>query len=342
MMRIRVSMTGPGRQRRGPVVQCKAAIVRTLAAAGMLFMMLPGASGAEQLVGVGTGGINGVYYPLGGALCRLVNAGRREHGLHCMVESTAGSVSNIDAVMAGSLDLGLAQSDAQYTALKGLGPYQERPQPKLRALFSVYPESFTLVARRDADIKGVGDLRGKRVYIGNPGSATRAIAEFVLHAHGIGAQALNLSAELEFAELATALCGDRIDAFAVIVGHPNANVRAAADACAVNIAAVSGPAIDQVIKDFPFLGKASVPGGIYKGMNLSQPSFGVFATVVASADLPEETAYQLTKSVFDRFEELRQSHPALAHITRASMLAGNTVPFHPGAVRYFMEQGMMK
>ena len=320
----------------------KTAIVAVLTAAGILLATVQSACGAEKLISVGTGAITGVYYPLGGAICRLVNAGRRDHGHRCMVESTGGSVYNINAVMSGELDLGFAQSDAQYTALKGLGPFKDKPQARLRALFSVYPELFTVVARQDANIKSIADLKGKRVNIGDLGSATRATTELVLNAYGIKPQELKLAAEIKSAELASALCENRIDAFAVIVGHPNANVQEAANSCASNIAAVAGSAIDQMIKDHPFFGKASVPGRMYKGTDQAQATFGVLATVVASADLPEPTAYLATKAVFDNFEELKLLHPAVANITKESMLVGNTVPFHPGAIRYFSELGLMK
>jgi TRAP transporter TAXI family solute receptor len=323
-------------------VQFKAAIVAVITAVGILLLTAQGACGAEKLIGVGTGAVTGVYYPLGGAICRLVNAGRREHGYRCMVESTSGSVSNINDVVSGELDLGFAQSDAQYTALKGLGPFKDKPQSRLRALFSVYPELFTVVARQDANIKSIADLKGKRVSIGDPGSATRATAELVLNAYDIKPQELKLAAAIKIGELASALCENRIDAFTVIVGHPNANVLEAANSCASNIAAVAGSPIDQTIKDHPFFGKASVPGRMYKGTDQAQATFGVLATVVVGADLPEPTAYLVTKAVFDNFEEFRRSHPAVANITKELMLIGNTVPFHPGAIRYFREAGLMK
>lgn len=259
-----------------------------------------------------------------------------------MVESTGGSVANINAVMSGDLDLGFAQSDAQYTAIKGLGPFKDKPQSRLRALFSVYPELFTVVAREDANIKRIDDLKGKSVDAGEPGSATRAIAELVLNAYGIKPQELNLVTGIKFAGLASALCENKIAAFAVIAGHPNANVQQASDACATKMVAVTGPAIDQMLAEHPFLGKASVPGGMYKGTDQAQATFGVFATIVTSADLPEATAYVVTKAVFENFGEFKRSHPALANISKESMLVGNTVPFHPGAIRYFRESGLMK
>ena len=323
-------------------MQFKAAFIAALGAAGLLFATAQSACGADKLVSVGTGAINGVYYPLGGAICRLVNAGRKDHGHRCMVESTGGSVENINAVMSGDLDLGFAQSDAQYTAAKGLGPFKDRPQARLRALFSVYPELFTVVARQDAQVKRFEDLKGKRVHVGDPGSATRAIAEMVLNAYDIRPRELKLARDMKSTELAPAMCENRIDAFVIIAGHPNAYVQQATNSCDSSIVAVTGPAIDQLIEDHPFLGKASVPGGTYKGTDQPQASFGVFATVVASADLPEATAYLVSKAVFEHFDEFKRLHPALTHITRASMLEGNAVPLHPGAIRYFRESGLMK
>jgi len=299
------------------------------------------ASGADKLISVGTGGINGVYFPLGGAICRQIEAGRKDHGFRCMVESTEGSVSNINGVLSGDLDLGLAQGDAQYTAVKGLGPFKDRPQPKLRTLFSLYPELFTVVARMDAGINRLEDLQDKRVYAGELGSATHAIADLVFGSLDVKPRYAK-PASMSAAELAAALCENRIDAFAVIAGHPNASVQQAANSCATNIVAVAGPVIDRLLSEHPFLARASVPGGIYRGAERAQTSFGVFATLVASADLPEATAYLVTKAVFENFDAFRRSHPALADISKESMLAGGTAPIHPGALRYFREQRMLK
>lgn len=307
-----------------------------------LFAPVQGAHGADKFITVGTGGIVGVYYPLGGAICRFVNAGRKEHGMRCTVESTGGSVFNINAVMSGDMDIGFAQSDTQYYALKGMGPFKDKPLPKLRALFSVYPELFTLVVRQDANIKSFADLKGKRMNIGDPGSGTRATTELVMTATGLKKEDFRLATELKFVEMAPALCDNKIDAFTFVAGHPNAIFQEAATSCASSIATVSGPGIDKLVKENPFYAKASVPGKMYKGTDNAQPTFGVLATIVASADLPEQTAYIITKALFDNFEDFKKLHPAVANITKEQMLEGNTVPFHPGALKYFKEKGLMK
>jgi TRAP transporter TAXI family solute receptor len=317
------------------------AILAGVLAASTLAIAAP-ATAADKFLTVGTGGIVGVYYPLGGAICRFVNAGRKDHGFRCTVESTGGSVFNINAVMSGDMDIGFAQSDTQYYAMKGEGAFKDKPQPKLRALFSVYPELVTLVTRQDANIKSFADIKGKRINIGDPGSGTRATTDLVMAAMGIKKEDLKLATELKFVEMAPALCDNKIDAFTFVAGHPNAIFQEAAATCASSIASITGPGIDKLVKDNPFYAKATIPGRMYKGTDNPQPSFGVLATVVASADMPEATAYTITKAVFDNFDDFKKLHPAVANITKESMLEGNTVPFHPGALKYFKEKGLLK
>jgi TRAP transporter TAXI family solute receptor len=226
--------------------------------------------------------------------------------------------------------------------MKGENAFKDKPQPKLRALFSVYPELFTVVTRQDAHIKTMGDLRGKRFNLGDPGSGTRSTTELAMAAAGIRKEDLRLATELKPVEMAPALCDNKIDAFTFVAGHPNAIFQEAATSCPSSIIAVSGPGIDKLVKDNPFYAKAMIPGKMYKGTDNAQPSFGVLATVIASSDMPDATAYTITKAVFDNFEDFKKLHPAIANITKESMLDGNTVPFHPGALKYFREKGLMK
>lgn len=297
---------------------------------------------SQKFVTIGTGGITGVYYPMGGAICRFVNQTRKDHGLRCTVESTGGSVFNINAVMAGDMDIGFAQSDTQFLAANGQGAFKDKATPKLRALFSVYPEIFTLVARQDANIKKFEDLKGKRVNLGDPGSGTRSTMELVMKEFGMTTGDFKLTAELKPAEMPAALCDNKIDAYVYIAGHPNANFQEAASTCASTIGTVAGAAVDRLVKTNRYYAKASVPAKLYKGTDNAQPTFGVMATVVASADLPEATVYTVVKGVFDNFDDFKKLHPALANVTKEQMLEGNTVPFHPGALKYFKEKNLVK
>ena len=176
----------------------------------------------DRFITIGTGGVTGVYYPLGGAICRLVNKDRKQHGIRCSVESTGGSVYNINTIRAGELNLGVAQSDTQYYALKGEKTFSEvGPFEGLRAVFSVHPEPFTVVARADAGIKTFDDLKGKRVNIGPPGSGTRDTMDIVMAAKGWTLDDFALASGLKPAEQSQALCDNKIDAMLYAVGHPS-------------------------------------------------------------------------------------------------------------------------
>ena len=317
------------------------AIAAILAGATTAILAAP-AGAADNFVTLGTGGITGVYYPVGGAICRLVNQGRKDHGLRCTVESTGGSVFNINAIASGDLDVGVAQSDTQYYAMKGEDKFAGKPVTELRALFSLHAEPFTVVARKDANVKNWDDLKGKRVNIGDPGSGTRSVTELVMKETGMTAASFKLATDLKPAEMAGALCDNKIDAFTYTVGHPNASIKEAATTCASNLVNVTGPGIDKLMKANSFYPSATIPGKMYTGTDADVKTFGPRATIVTSSKLSEKAAYAIVKAVFDNLNDFKKLHPALENLTPAEMLTGNSVAYHPGAVKYFKEKGLMK
>ena len=197
---------------------------------------------AEEIF-MGTGSRAGVYFQVGRATCRLVNKDTANHGLTCSAPPTAGSISNLEDIRAGELQLGVVQSDWQYHAYKGSERFQEAgPDEDLRALFSVHGEPFTVVARHDAGIKVFDDLKGKRVNIGNPGSGQRGTMEVVMAAKGWDKSVFSLANELPASQQSLALCHDRVQAMIYTVGHPNASVGQAAGLCDAIMVEVKGPA----------------------------------------------------------------------------------------------------
>ncbi|SDG47407.1 TAXI family TRAP transporter solute-binding subunit [Alloyangia pacifica] len=303
------------------------------------------ASAQEQtFISIGTGGVTGVYYPTGGAICRLVNRGRSEHGIRCGVESTGGSVFNINAIRGGELEFGVAQSDWQYHAYNGTSRFEETgPFEGLRAVFSVHPEPFTVVARADAGIKTFEDLKGKRVNVGNPGSGQRGTMEVLMEKLGWTMDDFAVASELQAAEQSQALCDNNIDAMVYTVGHPSGSIQEATTACDSVLVEVSGEAIDELVADNPFYRTATIPGGMYRGNDEDVHTFGVGATFVTSEDVPEEVVYQVVKAVFDNIDQFRGLHPAFANLDPAEMAsAGLSAPLHPGAERYFQEAGLME
>jgi TRAP transporter TAXI family solute receptor len=320
-------------------------LLNSLAAAAAASTVLFAAPAAAQqkFITVGTGGVTGVYYAAGGAICRLVNKDRAKHGIRCSVESTGGSVFNVNTIKAGELDLGFTQSDVQYNASKGQGQFKDAAYGDLRAVFSVHPEPFTVLARKEVNAKSLADLKGKRFNIGNPGSGTRASMEELMGAMGWKMTDFSLAAELKADEHGPALCDGKIDGFFYGVGHPSANIQDPTTSCGAKLVSVTGPAVDKLIAEKPYYAKATIPGGLYPNNPEGATTYGVLATVVASAKTPPDTVYQVVKAVFDNFDEFKKLHPALANLKPENMVKdGLSAPLHEGAVRYYKEKGWIK
>ena len=315
-----------------------------------LVLLVPGAlfAAAEsetQFVTIGTGGVTGVYYPTGGAISRMINAQSDTYGIRATVESTGGSVFNINAVLNGDLEFGVAQSDRQYQAYNGLAEWEDLgPQEDLRAVFSIHPESITLVAAVDSGISGVADLAGKRVNIGNPGSGQLQNSRDVLEAFGLSES--DITAEQVRAVEAPGLLQDgRIDAFFYTVGHPNGNItEATSGRIQVSVIPIEGPEVDALLDEFSYYASSIVPVSNYpSAANTSPnvPSVGVKATFVTSADVSDDVVYAITKEVFENFDAFKALHPAYQVIEKEDMLTGMSAPLHPGAIRYYEEAGLI-
>ncbi|MFC1877526.1 TAXI family TRAP transporter solute-binding subunit [Thermodesulfobacteriota bacterium] len=316
----------------------------TLLFAFVLFMEAPPAQAAEQtFVTIGTGGVTGVYYPTGGAICRLVNKSRKVHGIRCTVESTGGSVYNLNTIAAGELDMGVAQSDWQYHAYNGTSKFKSQgPNKDLRAVFSVHPEPFTVVARKDSGIKNFQDLKGKRVNIGNPGSGQRGTMDELMKVFGWTKADFKLASELKSSEQSSALCDNKIDAYVFTVGHPSGSIKEATTSCDSVLVNVTGSKIDKIVKDNDYYRTATVPGGMYRGTSTDTKTFGVGATFVSSAKVPEDVIYNVVKAVFENFDEFKKLHPAFVVLKKEEMIKdGLSAPLHDGAVKYYKEAGLM-
>ncbi|MFN0262297.1 TAXI family TRAP transporter solute-binding subunit [Tepidamorphus sp. 3E244] len=303
-----------------------------------------GASAQEQqFISIGTGGVTGVYYPTGGAICRLVNKNRKEHGIRCSAESTGGSVYNINTVRSGELEFGVAQSDWQYHAYNGTSKFEDQGKFEgLRAVFSVHPEPFTLLTRSDTGISKFEDLKGKKVNVGNPGSGQRATMEIVMEKYGLAMSDFALAAELKGAEMAQALCDGKIDAMIYTVGHPAAAITEATNTCDVKLVPVDGDPVKKLVDDNAYYRMATVPGGMYKGNDEDVVTFGVGATFISSADVSDEVVYTVVKAVFDNFDDFKKLHPAFANLKEEEMIKdGLSAPLHPGAEKYYKERGWM-
>ena len=299
---------------------------------------------SKQFVTIGTGGVTGVYFPVGKAIAKLVNAQGKTYGLRVTVESTGGSVFNINAVIKGDMDLGVAQSDRQFEAVKGLSEWKNKgPQKDLRSVFSLHSETYFMVASEDSGIKGYADLKDKDVAVGNPGSGTLQNSKDILAAYGLSLDDLGKSEWLKASESAKLLQDGRIDAFAYTVGNPAGLIKEATSGrIKVRFVPASPEALDKLLAGRPYYVKAAIPVSFYPmGLNKADvPTFAVKATLITRAGVPDEVVYAITKTVFENLDQLRKLHPALSGLTPRDMLQGLSAPLHPGALKYYKEAGL--
>ncbi|MBF0751945.1 MULTISPECIES: TAXI family TRAP transporter solute-binding subunit [unclassified Pasteurella] len=315
----------------------------TLSLAALLAMGTFSAQAAEKFVTIGTGGQTGVYYVVGQSICQLVNRDTAKTQIKCNAPSTGASVANLNAIAANQMEMGIAQSDWQYHAYNGTSSFAGKKNDKLRAVFSIHPEPFTLMARDDSGIQQFDDLKGKRVNVGDPGSGTRATMNVILAAKGWTDKEFKVASELKPAEMASVMCDNNLDAITYNVGHPNGALKEAAASCNAHLVPITGTEIDKLVADNPYYAKATIPGGLYKGTDNPVDTFGVYATLVTSSDVDADSVYAIVKAVFDNFDRFKRLHPAFAHLKQEDMIKNAlSAPLHEGAVRYYKEKGWLK
>ena len=322
-------------------VRCYVAVLLCIA------ILMEGCKHREvNFVTIGTGGVTGIYYPTGVAICRMINKKFDEYEIKATVESTSGSVFNVNAVLNGDLVFGVVQSDRQYQAYNGLAEWSKYgKQTDLRSLFSVHPESITLIASEKSGIREIKDLKGKRVNLGNRGSGYLQNSRDVLKAVGL-AEGDGLNAEYAKAVEAPGLLQDeRIDAFFYTVGHPNSNIKEATSGrIKVFIVPIRGPGIDKMLERYPYYAESTIAHSFYPYAKNTQDiaTIGVKATFVTSKKVSEDIVYAITKEVFENFEDFKSLHPAYEVLTKENMLKGLTAPIHKGALKYYKEAGLDK
>jgi uncharacterized protein len=294
-------------------------------------------AGNEVFVSIGTGELNGIYYPVGKAICHIADQDLRTHGVRCSPETTPGSVYNIDAIKSGELEFAIVQSDIQFAAYKGENPWIGRAFPALRSVMSLYPELVTIMVRANSNIRDLADLAGRRVNVGSEGSGTRATWEAIEAAVGWRDTKRVHPVALRADATTSALCSGEIDANLMIVGHPSPLVTAQQAACPVSFVAIASPAIDKLVHDHPYYQTGTIGGAAY-GMVAEAPTFGVRATLVTSASVDARVVAVIAKEVLTHLPELRALHPALAGLTAGEMIKdGLTAPLHPGAAQVYKE-----
>ncbi len=314
-------------------------ILATLAIAGAFGL----SASAAEFITIGTGGVTGTYYPTGGAICQMVNKEKKTTNIRCSVESTGGSVYNVNTIRAGELDFGIAQSDTAYQAFKGEGKFKEAgPLSELRSAMAIYPELLALVVSQKSGIKTIPDVKGKKINMDSPGSGTAMTADVVFEAFGVKREDLGLVNELKSTEGPTMLQDNHIDGYFFVAGHPTANIKDAANSVDISLVPIEGPAIDALVAKYPYYAKGVISGTFYKGAPNDIPSIGVKAVLVTSSKVSDKVVYTVTKTILDNFDKFKELHPSYKTITKESLLQGLSVPQHPGAIKAFKEAGLIK
>ena len=299
---------------------------------------------AADFVSIGTGNVTGTYYPIGGAICQMVNKNKKATNIRCSVESTGGSVYNVNTLKSNELDFGISQSDTAYQAFKGEGRFKDAPVSELRSVMAIYPELLALVVAKNSGIEKLVDIKGKKINMDSPGSGTALTADVVMEALGVKRSDLSLVNELKSSEGPTVLQDRHIDGYFFMAGHPTANIKDASNSVDINIVPIEGPAIDQLIQKYPYYAKGKIAGTFYKGVTNDIPTIGVKAVLVTNAKVKDEVVYQITKTILENFDKFKELHPAVKDplVTKESLLEGLSVPQHPGAMRAFKEAGLLK
>lgn len=311
--------------------------------AGVALSAFSAQAAEDKFITIGTGGQTGVYYVVGQSICQLVNRDTPKTHIKCNAPSTGASVANLNAIAAKEQDMGIAQSDWQYHAYNGSSSFENKKNDKIRAVFSLHPEPFTVMARDDSGINSFDDLKGKRVNVGDPGSGTRATMNVILAAKKWTDKDFKVASELKPAEMASVMCDNNLDAITYNVGHPNGALKEAAASCNAHLVPVTGPEIDKLVAEHSYYAKATIPGGLYKGSDKPVETFGVYATLVTSADVDADKVYAVVKAVFDNFDRFKRLHPAFANLKEEEMIKNAlSAPLHEGAVRYYKERGWIK
>jgi uncharacterized protein len=318
------------------------AVVIAILTSVVAVVLAPAGAGAEVFASIGTGETNGIYYPVGKAICQIVNRDLSTHSVRCSPEATPGSVYNITAIQSGELEFGIVQSDVQFAAYKGEGAWIGRPFIGLRSVLSLYPELVTVMARADSHIQDLASLAGRRVNVGSRGTGTRATWDAIEAELGWRDEERVRPVEMRADATTSALCSGEIDASMLIVGHPSPLVKTQQAACPINLVAITGPAIDKLLHYRLYYQRGAIPADLY-GMNADVPTFGGRATLVTSASADARVVAVIAKAMLVHIADLRTLHPALARLRQRDMIIdGLTAPLHPGAEQVYKELGLIE
>ncbi len=298
---------------------------------------------AQEFLTIGSGSTTGVYFPVATGMAKLLNDANL--GIRANARSTGGSVANINAIAAGEFEMALAQNDIAHYAYQGccIPAFEGKPVKGIRALAALYPEVVHLVARADAGIRSVADLKGKRVVVGDVGSGTEQNARQILEAYGLRFEDLGQTVRVGAAQGIQLLQDRRADALFYTVGLGASAVQQLALTTPIVLVPVDLARVQALAKKYPFYVRFNIPGGTYRGVEVTTPTVAVQAMLIASEKLSADTVYAFMKAVFGNQEAFKRIHPNLERFFDLSRaIRGLPIPLHPGAERFYKEAGVLR
>ncbi len=312
---------------------------KLIAAGAMAFSLAFGATSvkAQEFINVLTGGTSGVYYPLGAALAQIY--GEKIEGARTQVQSTKASVENLNLLQQGKGEIGFALGDSVKSAWEG---DEEAGFPgkldKLRGIAAIYPNFIQIVASQDSGIATFEDLKGKSLSVGAPKSGTELNARRIFEAMGMSYEDLGQTEYLPFGESVELIKNRQLDATLQSAGLGVASIKDLATSLPITMVAV--PASVAETLGAPFLAE-TIPAGTYEGQTEDVPTLAITNILVTHSDVSDETAYQMTKQLFENLPEMVAAHAAAKAISAEKGAAGLPIPLHPGAERYYKEKGLL-
>lgn len=295
---------------------------------------------ASKNIILGTGEINGTYYPIGKNICKILN--NKLKNIRCSIESTDGSVYNINAINKEEFNFAISQADTLYNAINGIKNFKEKKIVNLRSIMAIYPELLTFVVNKSSKIKSIEDIKNKKINVGNPNSGSEATTLEILKEYNIKREDLKLAGSLKAADTADALRDERIDGYFFMVGHPAKNIKDAANSIPISIVDIKGEKVEKLVEKNPYLKKSFIPASLYKGVNKKVETFGVKAVLITRTDVSEKLVYKFLKTIFENFEEFKKAHVVFKDLTKESMIKGLGIPLHKGAKKYFKEINLLE
>jgi len=285
-----------------------------------------------------TGGTGGTYYPYGGAMAQIFNT--KIPNMNVTAQATGASAENLRLVDKGEAELAIVQNDTMDYAYKGIETFNEKIQG-FATIATLYPEVIQIIVSPDSGINSIADMKGKRISVGAAGSGVEANAKQLLEVNGLTFDDIKAS-HLSFNESANAYKDKQLDGFFVTSGVPNAAIQDVNALQKIKVLSLDDATIENVMKKYGFYTTYTISKDVYKDMESDVKTVAVSATLVCKKDLSEDVVYNITKALFENQAELAEAHAKGKELSLEGAVKGVSVPFHPGAEKYFKEKGILK